>query len=79
MKKKTEKSLQTNKITWWRTLSLALQLGYIIALPIAVLGFSGAYADKKFGTSPLFILIGILLAVAITSIGIYRKIKTILI
>ncbi len=55
-------------------LSLAWDLGYIIALPIAILGFGGAYADKHWQSSPLFLLIGIGLALMITAIGVSRKI-----
>ncbi len=61
----------------WLALKIAYELGYLIALPIVILGFAGAYADKQFGTSPTFILIGITLSFIITSIGAYRKIKDI--
>lgn len=62
----------------WSALSLAWQLGYIIVIPIAILGFSGAWLDKKYGTTPLFILIGFFLSILISTIGIYRKTKDIL-
>ncbi len=61
----------------WLALDIAYQLGYLIALPIVVLGFGGAWMDKKFLTSPLFLLIGITLSFIITTIGTFRKIKTI--
>ena len=60
-------------------LSLAWDLGYIIALPIVILGFGGAYADKHFTSSPLFLLIGIGLALTITAIGVYRKVMMIMV
>ena len=63
------------KSNFWELMSLAWDLGYIIALPIVVLGFGGALLDKKLGTSPLFLLSGILISLIITSIGIYRKVK----
>lgn len=56
-------------------LSLAGQLGYMIALPIAILGFGGAYLDKQLGTSPAFILAGFALAIASSSLWVYRFIK----
>ena len=65
------------KKSLWYALSLAWNLGYVIALPIVVLGFSGAWLDKKFATSPLFILIGIFLSLILSGVGIYRKIKEI--
>ncbi|MBI4994613.1 AtpZ/AtpI family protein [Candidatus Peregrinibacteria bacterium] len=58
-------------------LNLAWELGYTIALPIAILGFGGAMLDKKVGTSPLFLLIGIALSIIISGIAVYRKIKII--
>lgn len=63
------------KDTVWSALSLAWELGYIIALPIALLGFGGALLDKKLGTSPAFLLIGIALSIIISAVAVYRKIK----
>lgn len=56
-------------------LRLGWDLGWIIALPIALLGFGGALLDKKLSTSPLFLISGILLSLIVTSVGIYKKIK----
>ncbi|MBI2589667.1 AtpZ/AtpI family protein [Candidatus Berkelbacteria bacterium] len=58
-------------------LSLVSQLGFIIAIPAALLGFGGAYLDKTLGTSPLFILLGIGGALASSSCLVYRYIKQI--
>ena len=55
-------------------LSLGLELGYIIAIPIIIFAFIGRYADRAFNTSPLFLLTGISLALAISTWLIYRKI-----
>ncbi|MBP7898788.1 MAG: AtpZ/AtpI family protein [Candidatus Gracilibacteria bacterium] len=74
----TKENKQTKqKSAMWLALDIAYELGYLIALPIVVLGFGGAFLDKKFGTSPLFILSGIVLSFIITSVGAYRKIKDI--
>lgn len=61
----------------WSVLNLAWQLGYTIALPIAILGIGGAWLDKKFETSPWLLMTGILLSVVISGIAVYRKIKEI--
>lgn len=61
----------------WSALNLAFELGYLIAIPIAVLGFGGALLDKKFGTSPLFILIGVALAATVSGLAVYKKVKEI--
>ena len=65
------------KDTAWSALNLAFQLGYLIALPIAFLGFGGALLDKKLNTSPLFLLIGVVLAATISSLAVYKKVKSI--
>lgn len=63
------------KSNLWSVINLAWELGYTIALPIAILGFSGAWLDKKIGSSPAFLLVGIALSVIISGVAIYRKIK----
>ena len=60
-------------------MSLAWELGYVIAIPIAVLGFAGAYADRYFKSSPIFLLTGVFLSILISTIGIIKKAKEILI
>ena len=65
----------------WSPLFLALRLawnlGYIIALPAVLFGFGGAFLDKEFNTSPLFLLLGFVLAITLSTIGVYRIIKQI--
>ena len=56
--------------------SIAFQLGFIIAIPILVFGFFGKWLDQKANTDPLLTLIGILTAIIFTSIWIYRKFKS---
>lgn len=55
--------------------SIAFQLGFIIALPVVGFGYLGKWLDHKAGTEPLFTLIGILTAIVFTSIWIYQKFK----
>ncbi len=59
------------------SLKLVGELGYIIALPAIVFCFAGAYLDKYLHTSPIFFLIAIAIALALSTIGIIRKIKDI--
>ena len=56
-------------------LSLMGQLGFIIALPAVVFGFGGAYIDRALGTSPLFILVGLGIAIASSSLWVHRLIQ----
>ena len=62
----------------WFTVQLAWHLGYIIAIPAVLFGFGGAYLDRTWGTSPLFILSGFALAAILSSWGVLNKIKKIL-
>ncbi|PIR50191.1 hypothetical protein COU79_00810 [Candidatus Peregrinibacteria bacterium CG10_big_fil_rev_8_21_14_0_10_54_7] len=59
------------------SLRLAWNLGYIIAIPVVLFGFGGAYLDKHFGTSPFLVLSGFTLAAVLSAIGVYRKVKEI--
>ena len=56
---------------------LAWNFGYIIAIPAVLFGFGGAWLDRRFGTSPVFLLIGFALALAISGMGIWRMVKQI--
>lgn len=61
----------------WSALNLAWELGYTIAIPIAILGFGGAWLDKKLETSPALLLIGIALSLLVSGVAVYRKVKSI--
>lgn len=56
---------------------LAWNFGYIIAIPAAVFGFGGAYLDRMWGTSPVFILSGFALALMLSGLGIWRVVTDI--
>jgi F0F1-type ATP synthase assembly protein I len=73
-KAETESKNETsNNFKMW---SLAWELGYLIALPIIILALLGRFLDKKFITSPLFLLVGILLALVITGFLVWKKIRS---
>ena len=64
---------QERLITKKKVVVLALELGYIIALPIVILGLAGKYLDERTGADPVFKIIGLLLAIAVSTIWLYRK------
>lgn len=64
--------------TLWLSVQLVWDMGWIIAIPAVVLGFIGAYLDRFFQTSPLFILLGFVLAFLFSAIGIFRKLREIM-
>lgn len=61
-----------NSLKLW---PLAWELGYTIAVPIVTFALIGRFADKSFGTSPLFLLLGIAFALIVTGILVWKKIK----
>jgi len=62
----------------WSAYSLALNLGYMIALPIVLLGVGGVMADKHFNSFPLFVIIGFILAMTASLLTVYVKTKDII-
>ena len=62
----------------WNALSIAWEVGYIIAIPAFLFGFAGAYIDKQYDLSPIFTILGILLALVISGFTIWRRIQSIL-
>lgn len=58
---------------WLFAVSLAGQLGLMIALPITVLALLGRLADKQWGTSPLFLLLGTAAAAVLSTAWILRR------
>ncbi len=57
------------------TLALASQLGFSIAGPLVVFILGGIFLDKKVGTSPLFLLIGIACGMVGAGYAIYDLIR----
>ncbi len=78
----TGKNNRTTKITPRSgdvsVISLAWDLGWMIAVPIVLLAFSGTMLDKKFQTSPWFLLGGIGLAFVISAVMVYGKVLRVL-
>ncbi|MFA5926367.1 MAG: AtpZ/AtpI family protein [Parcubacteria group bacterium] len=62
----------------WSAASLAWELGYLIAIPLVVLALLGRFIDRKYHTEPWFFLLGIILAILITSYTVYKKSKDII-
>ena len=47
-----------------RALALVSGLGFAIAVPLAAFTVGGLWLDDRFGTSPLFLLVGIIVGLA---------------
>ncbi len=63
---------QVNK---WSLASLALDMGFIIALPLVALALGGKWLDTKLGTDPWLTLVGIILAITSTTVWLTKKFK----
>ena len=70
--------MPAEKSIFYRTVSLAWDLGYSIAIPLAAFAFLGRLLDKKYETSPILLLSGIFLAIMVSGIMVFRKTKKIL-
>ena len=61
-----------------KPLAIALELGYTIAIPIVVFALAGQALDQFIKTSPLFLFVGIALAITSTTIWLTKKAKSML-
>ena len=66
------KNKQHGRATW-SALALAYELGILIAVPLVLFALGGRLVDRHFGTSPWFLLVGILLSILASSIAVARK------
>ena len=57
---------------FWYAISLGLQLGFIIAVPIGGFIFLGYLADKHFYTHPFFVLSGVIVGLTVTGYEVYQ-------
>ena len=55
-------------------ISFAWQLGFVIAVPLAVFMFLGYLGDKFFNTSPLCLIGGVVLGIAVIVYEVYHSI-----
>ncbi len=58
-------------------LQLGVEFAVIIAIPLLVFIVSGVYVDRMMQTTPLFIIGGVVLSLAISSAMLYKKITTV--
>ena len=63
---------QENNFKTFYALSIAWQLGFLIAIPITGFLILGLLGDKFFKTQPLFLIIGLLTGIIITVYEVYQ-------
>ena len=58
--------------SWWVSAAQFTGLGWYIATAIVLPTLAGVWLDDRTGTSPLFLLAGVLFGVVIAFYGVYR-------
>ncbi|MBP9748715.1 AtpZ/AtpI family protein [Patescibacteria group bacterium] len=61
-----------------QALVIGWELGYSIAIPIVLLALGGRLLDRHFGTSPLFLLAGVLISLVTSTIWLIHIAKRLL-
>lgn len=61
--------------SWLMVWGAAGQLAWMIALPAIFFVLGGVWLDKQFVTSPIFVIVGIPLALLVSAMGVWRMIK----
>jgi len=57
---------------------LAWGLGFQIAIPLVIFALLGRVLDNKFNTGPWLLLLGVLIAIVVTSLLVYKKVNGIM-
>jgi F0F1-type ATP synthase assembly protein I len=57
----------------WTALAIVWDIGFAIAVPTVVCALGGRWLDARFGTSPLFIILGLFAALTVSGILVVRK------
>ena len=61
----------------WALVSIASEMGFIIALPLLLFVLAGKWLDAKVhDTFPWFVLVGLVLAIASTTAWLTKKLKS---
>ena len=67
-----DKKYDKNSFSLFYALSIAWQLGFLIAIPIALFIFLGHLADVFLKTSPILLFVGLIAGVIITIYEVYN-------
>ncbi len=60
-----------------KTAMIFLDIGWRVSIPLVIFVIIGSILDNQFGTKPLFIFIGIILSIFVTTWTFYRLFKQI--
>lgn len=59
-------------------IELVWDLGFLFAVPLVIFALGGRFLDKRMDSSPLYVLIGVLVAAIVSSIGVFFKVRSVL-
>ena len=62
----------------WSAYELALNLGFMIVIPVLIFGIGGVLLDKKLNSFPIFVLVGFVLSMTSGLMIVYVKTKDII-
>lgn len=63
---------QNTKMNMSRALMLGGELGFLVALPLAICLLIGVFIDKRLDSFPLFLIMSIFVGIALTIANIYK-------
>lgn len=69
---------EKEKSVFWQAVGLAFKFGYTITIPLVALVLAGRFLDKKFDSSPLLLLTGIVLSLIVSSFMLLIKVKKVM-
>ena len=75
-KQKQKNDSDNQFMTRGQLISFAYDVGFAIMIPLVILAVLGRLLDQKFGTSPLFLITGLLFSLITTGFMIYKKTKS---
>lgn len=61
------------------TVQVAAHLAYMVVIPLAIFGGLGLYLDRRLETLPLYLLIGIGIAFAVTLVWMRQRLRAIIV
>lgn len=70
-------SQRSERQALWDALGLAWEMGYTIAIPLVLFAIGGRFLDRWLGTAPWLMLVGIGVAIVMSSIAITKKVRNV--
>lgn len=68
--------LAGERVRWLQDIGQAWELAWLIVLLTGIPVGAGVWLDRRWGTAPLFALIGVILGVGLTIAGVKRRLRS---